>query len=75
LIAGILLFVLPRKEKTSEPDESLTPVFVAAAIIVVIVALFIYLLPGQAAEVERMARALIGVWGRFLNEILNPGSR
>ena len=33
------LFVLPRKEKTSEPDdEDLTAVFVAAAIIVVIVA-------------------------------------
>jgi hypothetical protein len=49
LLGGIFLFVLPRKEKTSEQtttpssvdDEDLTTVFVAAAITVVIVALFI----------------------------------
>ena len=77
---------MPRKEKNSKPDESLTTVFVAAAIIVVMVALFIYLWPEGASAVafafvramERMARlvtALIGIWGRFLNEIWNPASR
>jgi hypothetical protein len=86
---GVLLFVLPRKEKTPEhddEDEDLTTVFVAAAIIVVIVALFILLWSEGASAVafafvwamEKMVRfvtELIGVWGRFLNEIWNPGSR